>query len=169
MDGPADAPQSPHYHVPAEKIAFYHAHGWVVLEDVVPPLELARIAGVLADMIAGKIDTRRNRADLGGHADRVQPLTENIIQIAWPTDLSSALDENLLIQRSRAISDQLYGDAPGTWALDMNQFLVKMPHTDTDTPLHQDQSCAWRPCAAPLQPLGPLTPPTRPPPHTPLF
>ena len=135
--------QSPHYHVPAEKVAFYHAHGWVVLEDVVPPPELARISGILQDMIAGRIDTRRNRADLGGHADRVQPLTENIIQIAWPTDLSSALDENLLIQRARAMSDQLYGDAPGTWALDMNQFLVKMPHTDTDTPLHQDQSCAW--------------------------
>ena len=131
---------SPHYVVPAEKVAFYNAHGWVVLEDVVPPQELARIKGLVEDMIAGRIDTRRNRADLGGHTERVQPLTENIIQIAWPTDLTSLLDENLFIQRSRAISDQLYASPPGTWQLDMNQVLVKMPHTETDTPLHQDQS-----------------------------
>jgi hypothetical protein len=109
------ASTSPHYAVPPEKVAFYHAHGWVVLEDVVPPAELSRIRGLVEDMVSGKIDTRRNRADLGGHTDRVQPLTENIIQIAWPTDLTSALDENLFIQRSRAISDQLYRDAPGTW------------------------------------------------------
>ena len=170
---------SPFYSVPQEKIDFYWQHGWVTLEDVIPPAELVRCAslstplsslflllspflhhflplpflslflslllqtrikGLLDDMIAGRIDTRRNRADLGGHVDRVQPLTENIIQIGWPTDLTSALEENLLIQRGRTISDQLYRDGPGTWAMDMNQFLVKVAHTDTDTPLHQDQS-----------------------------
>ena len=126
--------------VPPEKVAFYAAHGWVVLEDVVPPPEVARIRGVLEDMIAGRRATGKNRADLGGFLDRVQPGVENIVQIGWPTDLASELDENLLIARGRAISDQLYGDAPGTWALDMNQFLSKAPHTRTDTPLHQDQS-----------------------------
>ena len=50
------------------------------------------------------------------------------------------LDENELVQASRAASEQLYGDAPGTWARDMEQFLVKAPLTKTDTPLHQDQS-----------------------------
>ena len=129
------------YLVPPEKVVFYQEHGWVVLEDVIPIGELARIKGILLDMISGKIDTKRNRADLGGHTDRVQPLTENIIQIAWPTDLVSSLDENLFIQRSREISAALYKDSPGSWQLDMNQFLVKQPHTDTDTPLHQDQSC----------------------------
>jgi ectoine hydroxylase-related dioxygenase (phytanoyl-CoA dioxygenase family) len=124
-------------------VEHYRAHGWCIVEDAVPPEEVARIKLIVERMLSGEIDTRRNRADLGGHVDRVQPLTENIIQIAWPTDLTSALDENLFIQRSRAISDQLYGDEKGTWALDMNQILVKQPHTDTDTPLHQDQSCAW--------------------------
>jgi hypothetical protein len=132
---------SPLYTVPPEKVQFYHEHGWVVLENVVPPSELDRILSILRSMINGEIDTKKNRADLGGHETRVQPLTENIIQIAWPTDLCSALDENLFIQRSRAISDALYKSTPGTWQLDMNQFLVKQPHTDTDTPLHQDQSC----------------------------
>ena len=120
--------------VTAAAIAHYRAHGWVVIEDAVPLAECARIASVLDAMLRGDIDTRRNRADLGGHAPRVEPLTENIVQIAWPTDLTSALDENGAIQAARALCDALYGQEPGTFALDMNQFLVKAPHTDTDTP-----------------------------------
>ena len=128
------------YVVPPEKVAFYKAHGWVVLEDVVSPAEIERIKGVLADILSGKLSAGDRRADLGGFADMVRPGVENICQIAWPTDITSALDENELIVNGRAISDALYGDAPGTWALDMNQFLVKMPQTKTDTPWHQDQS-----------------------------
>ena len=140
MAAPSPPDGAAAFSVPAEKIAFYRAHGWVVLEDVVPPDEVARIRGVLEDMIAGRRSVGKNRADLGGFLDRVQPGVENIVQIAWPTDLASELDENLLISRGRAISDALYGDAPGSWALDMNQFLTKAPKTRTDTPLHQDQS-----------------------------
>ena len=130
----------PPYVVPPEKVAFYRAHGWVVLEDVVSPAEVARIRGVMEDILSGKVSAGANRADLGGFADKVVPGVENIVQIAWPTDLTSALDENELVISGRAISDALYGDAPGTWSLDMNQFLVKQPHTQTDTPWHQDQS-----------------------------
>ena len=128
------------YVVPPEKIAFYKAHGWVVLEDVVSPAEVARIRGVLNDILEGRLDAGKNRADLGGFLEQVRPGTENIVQIAWPTDITSALDENEFIQSSRVISDSLYGDASGTWSLDMNQFLVKQPQTKTDTPWHQDQS-----------------------------
>ena len=106
-----DAP----YSVPPEKVAFYRAHGWVVLEDVVPAAELARINAVLDRILDGSIATGKHRSDLGGHADRVVADRENIVQVAWPTDLTSLLDENLLIQRSRAIVnfmiDQL-GDPP---------------------------------------------------------
>ena len=128
------------YVVPAEKVEFYRMNGWVVLEDVISPAEILRIKGIADDMISGKIDCRGNRADLGGHAERVDLTVENIIQLAWPTDLTSALDENELIVASRTISDQLYASPAGTWALDMNQFLVKRAKTLTDTPLHQDQS-----------------------------
>ena len=125
------------YTVTPEHVAFYRAHGWVVLEDFVSPAEVARIRGIAEDMVAGRIDTRRNRADLGAHADRAVASTENIIQIGWPCDLTSLLDENELVQAARAASDALYGDAPGTWARDMEQFLIKQPQTLTDTPLHQ--------------------------------
>lgn len=90
------------------------------------------------------ISTARNRADLGGHAARVDSTVENIIQISWPTDLTSELDESEYMRAARAISDQLYGDPAGTWAMDMNQFLVKMPHTLTDTPWHQARRHARR-------------------------
>ena len=128
------------YVVPPEKVEFYRLHGWVVLEDVVSPTEISRLKSIADDFIEGRIDCKSNRADLGGHADRVKPGSENIIQIAWPTDLISTLDENELIIKSREISDGLYGSKSGTWALDMNQFLIKKGHTATDTPLHQDQS-----------------------------
>jgi hypothetical protein len=128
------------YVVHPEKVAFYKALGWVVLEDVVSPAEISRINDVLADILSGKLSAGDRRADLGGFADMVRPGVENICQIAWPTDITSALDENELIVHGRAISDALYGDEGGTWALDMNQFLVKMPQTKTDTPWHQDQS-----------------------------
>lgn len=128
------------YVVPPAAIAHYRARGWCVLEDVVSPGELARIRGIADAMVAGEIDTRANRADLGGHTDRVAGAAgpENIIQIAWPTDLTSELDENELIIAGRAISDALYGDAPGSFVMDMNQFLVKPPHSTVDTPLHID-------------------------------
>ena len=91
-------------------------------------------------MLSGDISTKANRADLGGHAPRKVANTENIVQIAWPTDLTSLLDENEAIRAGRAISDALYGEATGTFSMDMNQFLVKAPGTDTDTPWHMDQS-----------------------------
>jgi len=134
------ADDAPGFTVPPAAVAHYAARGWVVLRGVVPPAEVARIRAVADDVLAGRLDARANRADLGGFRDRVVPAVENIVQIAWPTDLTSALDENLLISRGRAISEQLYGDAPGTWALDMNQFLIKAGGTLSDTPLHQDQS-----------------------------
>ena len=52
------------YSVTPEHVAFYRAHGWVVLEDFVSPAEVARIRGIAEDMVAGRIDTRKNRADL---------------------------------------------------------------------------------------------------------
>jgi phytanoyl-CoA hydroxylase len=134
------AGMSDSYVVSAEKRAFYKMHGWVVLEDVVPAPELARISDVLTRILSGDIDSGKGRSDLGGHAERKNKATENIIQLSWPTDMTSLLDENLLISRGRSISEQLYGDNSGTWSLDMNQFLVKEPFSLTDTPWHQDQS-----------------------------
>jgi len=146
------------YAVTPTQIAHYRAHGWVVLEDFVSAAEVARIRGIAEDMVAGRIDTRRNRADLGAHADRVAPLTENIIQIGWPCDLTSLLEENELVQASRAASEALYGDAPGSWARDMEQFLIKQPRTLTDTPLHQDQSYYVRGAAAAAAARGSVWP-----------
>jgi len=137
---PDASSSSSSYTVPPALIAHYRTHGWVVLPGVVPPLEVARLRQAADAMMSGAIATRGNMADLGGFLERKRSSVMNIVQIAWPTDLCSALDENLLISRGRTISDQLYGDAPGTWALDMNQFLIKQRETHTDTPLHQDQS-----------------------------
>jgi len=70
------------YVVPQDKIDFYRAHGWVVLEDVVSSPELDRIQAILDDFIAGRRSTLKNRADLGGHSSRVNPLVENIVGAA---------------------------------------------------------------------------------------
>jgi len=116
----------PSYIVSEEKQRFYREHGWVMLEDFISSDEVARIRSVLDGMVSGRISTARRRGDLGGHADRVDPGVENIIQISWPTDLTSELDESEYMRASRDVSEQLYGDPRGTWAMDMNQFLVKM-------------------------------------------
>ena len=92
------------YVVPPEKVAFYREHGWVVLEDVVSAAEIQRIKGVADDILLGRLGAGKLRADLGGFLDQVKPGTENIVQIAWPTDITSSLDENEFIQSSRAIS-----------------------------------------------------------------
>lgn len=92
----------PSYVVPPEKVAFYRAHGWVVLEDFVSPAEVARLRGICCDMISGKIDTRRNRADLGAHADAIIPGHENIIQVrrsesewGWSFTITGALHRSV--------------------------------------------------------------------------
>lgn len=123
---------TPSYVVSAEKRKFYREHGWVILEDFVSPAEVARIKYTLDAMVEGRISTARRRGDLGGHADRVDPSVENIIQISWPTDLTSALDESEYMRAARDVSEQLYGDPGGTWAMDMNQFLVKMVRGGTE-------------------------------------
>ena len=118
-------------------------NGFVILEDVISQREVERYVKILKDMLSGKISTKKLRGDLGGHAERVDKLIENTVQIVHPYSLTSLLDECELFRKGQDICDQLYGGESGKiekFGLDCSQLLVKFPHTNTETPWHQDQS-----------------------------
>ena len=130
----------PEYVPPAEKVAFFQANGFVTLEDVVSPEEVARYIAVTKDLLSGKIDTKDKRGDLGGHTERVDAAVENTVQICHPYILTSALDECEHFRKGRDICNALFGDDDVDFALDCSQILVKPAKSMTATPWHQDQS-----------------------------
>ena len=103
----------PEYDVPTEKVEFFVRNGYVVLEDVVSPGELARYLTITKDMLSGKIDCCTKRGDLGGHVDRVNTALENCVQITHPNSLTSLLDECEHFRKGRDICNQLFAGDQG--------------------------------------------------------
>jgi ectoine hydroxylase-related dioxygenase (phytanoyl-CoA dioxygenase family) len=131
------------YIVKEDQIKDFTENGFVVLRDVITSKEIDRYIGIVNDMLSGKISTKQKRGDLGGHADRVNNMVENTVQIVHPYSLTSLLDECELFRKGEDICNQLYEGDSGKiekFGLDCSQVLVKFPQTATETPWHQDQS-----------------------------
>eukprot|EP01063_Lacrimia_lanifica_P034840 TRINITY_DN6532_c0_g1_i1.p1 TRINITY_DN6532_c0_g1~~TRINITY_DN6532_c0_g1_i1.p1 ORF type:complete len:283 (+),score=123.56 TRINITY_DN6532_c0_g1_i1:54-902(+) len=127
----------PEFVVPKEKIEFYRQNGFVALEGVVSKESLEAYKATMDGMLEGSIDVGGRRGDLGGHATkRLKGSLENVAQITHPDMCVSTMDECELVRKARDVCNQLYGI--GEFALDVTQFLVKFPQSQTETPWHQD-------------------------------
>jgi len=137
------------YYVAQPKVDYFQNNGFVVLENVISPNEVARYLDLLTQIVDGDISTKDKRGDLGGHATRVDQMVENTIQIVSPSFLTSKLDGCEHFRKGEDIAEQLYTTNTATttrskrrenWGLDCAQMIVKMAKTNTETPWHQDQS-----------------------------
>ena len=136
-------PSQYEYLVQEDEKKQFNENGFVVLRDVISSKEVDRYVEILKHMLSGKISTKDKRGDLGGHTKRVDSIVENTVQIVHPYFLTSLLDECELFRKGEDICNQLYGNVSGRiekFGLDCSQFLIKYPHTNTETPWHQDQS-----------------------------
>ncbi len=125
----------PPYLTAAQK-AFYHEHGFVVVEQLLSPAEVAAYLQIYDDFLSGKIETGNSRADLGAYLGE-RKATENITQIMWPSAFVPELLSMVYHQRALAVSKELIGEDA---AMDFDMLINKAPHTNTLTPWHQDEA-----------------------------
>jgi ectoine hydroxylase-related dioxygenase (phytanoyl-CoA dioxygenase family) len=113
----------------------FERDGYVVVEGLLGPDEIAWYWDVYDRLLSGEIDAGVRRGDLGAAAERRQEHVENITQIMWPSDLVEGLRESAAYERARAVAREVLGDDV---VVDFDMLIDKAPGTDTPTPWHQD-------------------------------
>jgi phytanoyl-CoA hydroxylase len=123
-------------YLPDHQIAFYKAHGYVVVEDIITPEEVEQYKQIYDDFLSGKIAVGANRSDLGANLGDNKKV-ENITQIMWPSEFVPGLLDLPYHQRALAISKELMGE---DLEMDFDMLINKAPGTNTITPWHQDEA-----------------------------
>lgn len=117
-----------------DQVAFFRDNGYLVVEALISPAEVAQYREIYDSFLTGRIDAGKNRSDLGiglGENKKV----ENITQIMWPSDFVVGIREKAYHQRALSIARQLQGE---DLDMDFDMLINKAPHTNTPTPWHQD-------------------------------
>ena len=119
-----------------EQIDFFNKNGYLTVEALITPAEVAIYKAIYNDFLSKKIDVGANRSDLGdGLGDN--KTDENITQIMWPSDFVKELASMPFHTRALAIAKELIGaDAE----MDFDMLINKAPGTNTSTPWHQDEA-----------------------------
>jgi ectoine hydroxylase-related dioxygenase (phytanoyl-CoA dioxygenase family) len=122
--------------VTQEQLDFYHANGYVVIEDIISAPEVEQYRNIYDNFLSGMIDVGANRSDLGMNLGDNQKV-ENITQIMWPSEFIEGLVNMPYHSRALAISKELMGDDA---EMDFDMLINKAPGTNTITPWHQDEA-----------------------------
>ncbi|MEP7268058.1 MAG: phytanoyl-CoA dioxygenase family protein [Saprospiraceae bacterium] len=115
-------------------IDFFQKNGYAVIDNIVPQNELLWYSTIYEELLSGKINTGKNRSDLGenlGTSKRV----ENITQIMWPSDFIEGIHQKPYHRSALQLAKSLLGS---DLEMDFDMLINKAPHTDTITPWHQD-------------------------------
>lgn len=119
-----------------DQLDFYKANGYVVVEDIISPDEVAEYKAIYNRFLSGEIETGVNRSDLGADLGDKKNV-ENITQIMWPSEFIPDLLRMPYHQRALAISRELMGEDAD---MDFDMLINKAPGTNTPTPWHQDEA-----------------------------
>jgi ectoine hydroxylase-related dioxygenase (phytanoyl-CoA dioxygenase family) len=121
-----------------EQIAQYHRDGYMTLDQVTPPEDVAQIKTILDDLFAHHSELPKEAAyELG--SEKGGPAV--IPQVIAPEKLKPELLETQYYQNAYAIAKQLLG--PECHFLG-GHAIYKPPHNQKETPWHQDQAY-WNP------------------------
>jgi phytanoyl-CoA hydroxylase len=116
------------------QIAFFQSEGYLLVENIIAPEDVAWYRVLYDRFLDGSIDTGANRSDLGaGLGDATQ--SENITQIMWPSDFAPELPDLPYHRNALAVARALLGD---DLEMDFDMLIDKAPHSNTPTPWHQD-------------------------------
>lgn len=123
-----------------EQVAFLHEHGYLSLEQLSPPDEIAWMKGVYDRLFATRAGhAEGNHFDLAGSDDDQDQL--NLPQILGPSRYAPELAETVLRANVARIAQQVLGAAAGVGG---DHAILKPPSGGVPTPWHQDEAY-WDP------------------------
>jgi ectoine hydroxylase-related dioxygenase (phytanoyl-CoA dioxygenase family) len=141
------------------QIAFFHQHGYLAVEQVMPLEEISRVR-VIYDRLFNE-DRSRTEGDLYNLTGAKQKgRAEEVAQILQPGKYAPALLETQLVANLKALMKQLLG---AETCMVGDHAINKPPHSPAATPWHQDEAY-WNPAKeyrglsiwVPLQPATKL-------------
>ena len=128
----------------ADQIQSFREQGYLLIPNLIDFGTVKDYQVIYEDFLSGRVNTQGFRSDLSGVVDSAndsadQQSQERITQIMVPSRLQPSLLQQALHQRCLAVSHQLLG---ADLALDFDMLIDKPPHSNTETPWHQD-SAYW--------------------------
>jgi len=147
---------APTHLLTADQIAFYHDHGYLAINEIMPASEVPHIRGIYDHIFdPTHPSSSAGRQDLGATGDSFAPAA--LPQILQPAKFAPELLATQLVANLRAMMQQLLGPAT---AMVGDHAINKPPHNAAATPWHQDEAY-WDPTVdyssvsvwIPLQPV----------------
>lgn len=131
---------APNRELTAEQIAFFHEHGYVTMQSILPLDELPRVRDVYDHLFAEKTGrSEGNQLDLAGTDEDGKP--QSLPQILMPAKYAPELLATQMVANIRRVSEQLLG--PGAMMCG-DHAINKPPRAGAPTPWHQDEAY-WDP------------------------
>ncbi len=122
------------------QVAAFHREGYLALDCISPPEDVARIKQTLDELFARHRELPAEHAyELGSKKDRSE--VPVIPQIIAPEKLAPELLDTAYYRNARAVSEQLLG---ADCSFQGGHAIYKPPHNQKETPWHQDQAY-WKP------------------------
>jgi len=112
----------------------FESEGYVKFESLLNQSEVVIYLSLCEDLLSGKIETGKNRSDLGADLG-LSKNVENITQIMWPSDFIPGILDMQYHQASLMLVKELLGN---DMEMDFDMVINKAPNTNTITPWHQD-------------------------------
>jgi ectoine hydroxylase-related dioxygenase (phytanoyl-CoA dioxygenase family) len=123
-----------------EQIAFYHREGYLALDSITTPEEVAWLRGVYDALFARKAGRDEgNQFDLGGSDEDNKAAV--LPQILGPAKYAPELNGGLFRVNALSIAKQLIGDEASTQG---DHAILKPAKFGAETPWHQDEAY-WNP------------------------
>lgn len=124
-----------HYLLSAHQIEHFAAEGYLWVKNLIDSETITHYRAMYQAFLSGQINTQGFRSDLSGLSSEDKDKKECITQIMVPSRLQPELLQQTLHQRCLLLGQQLLG---ADLALDFDMLIDKAPHSNTDTPWHQD-------------------------------
>jgi phytanoyl-CoA hydroxylase len=116
------------------QIDFFKENGYLIIENIIDSDSLKYYQNIYQDFLLGKIDSGKNRSDLGEQLGDNKAV-ENITQIMWPSDFVDDILAKPYHKNAQKIAQSLLGN---DLEMDFDMLIDKAPQTNTPTPWHQD-------------------------------
>ncbi len=124
----------------AEQIAFFHEHGYLSIESIMPAGEIEQVRAIYDRLFnEDREKTEGDFYDINGAKEKGR--REAIAQILQPSKYAPALLETQLVANIKAMMKQLLGDGAKMIG---DHAINKPPHNAAPTPWHQDEAY-WDP------------------------
>lgn len=109
--------------------------GYLVVKDIIQGDDLNQVQDICKRVYS--IENCKHRHDLGSHKERNEFQTENVCQIMWPSLYEESLRSSKLYTRAEELAKLILGE---DMVFDFDNIICKAPKTNTETPIHQDES-----------------------------